>query len=239
MDLKSVKRNLLLAVFLTTTAAMAAEPEPLFAGGMDLGGGHGIACFANAEQAQAVKDQQGKIDSHSLEQITSLEPLDLAEAKASSDTLVEPYSGEEYDQFVERIIFYTESSSPAIGAKLRKAQEALWATYYSTPHPIVAFFGKRISLSANCTYVQLAFQYMREAHVHLDSRLFFHPRMTVQGQATLVLHELVLSLFGSDESSGTKTSAAVSVLLTAHLSPSEVTRRLTQLGLLQETEPQD
>src|SRR5690606_17070104 len=129
--------------------------------GMDLGGGHGIACFAEDSDAQRVRDAQGFLPNELLDRITSLEPLDLAEARNRAELLDEPEAEADFEGHLEKILNTVDETLPAAGERLRSVR--LQVAMSSEGSVLLAFYRERIRLPENCAYVQLAYQKMRTA----------------------------------------------------------------------------
>lgn len=202
------------------------------AGGMDLGGGHGIACFERPEDARQVREAKGFIPDESLGRISSLEPLDLAESRQRTPHLYQARS-EDFEEDLENILNNVDETLPDLGERLRSVE--LQISMSQTGTELMAFYRERIALPETCAYVQLAYQKMRTAEVVIDERLFFHEKMSGLGRAVLLLHEMILHLDNPiDEDSGLRTSEAVSLLLRRDhaFSRSQTRSRLAELGFL-------
>lgn len=197
-----------------------------FAGGMDSGGGQGFVCFDSKEVAQAVMSNKGNIANEYIENITSLETLDLFEAKMkrgsslSVPSLMAIGESEGSESYLNRIIERIEKNIPVLGQKIRAAEHnfsndnLIWADIGLIPvndSNVVGAYDTPF-----CTLTTLAIQFKEENsdYLNIDPRLFLHPKMSNQSRAILFLHEyLYLTARRMGKTSSRSSRLAISFLI--------------------------
>ncbi len=170
-------------------------------GGMASGGGKGLVCFNSNEIAQEVRKNHRYIRDKDLLNITKIEMLDLHYAKIprgfnrKSSTIVE---GGNFITLLEKIISRIEVTIPILGKEIRKSESLFRDNIYFRNSAIEMANDENdiaINETDDCILTTLAKQYKDDGkyYIHLDERLFFHPKHSEVSKATLILHEYLYS----------------------------------------------
>ncbi|MGE3608508.1 MAG: hypothetical protein AB7I27_02880 [Bacteriovoracaceae bacterium] len=218
-------------------------------GGMDSGGGQGYVCFDSAEVAASVRKNQGNIEDRYINNITSLESLDLFEARMKRGSLTpilyENILNEDLQTYLANNISRIGKYLPSFANRIIQSQQSfreeniIWAQIGLVPvndSHVVASYDTSL-----CTLTTLAIQFKEEAldFLNIDPRLFYHSKMTVQSQAILLLHEYIyLVARNQGKTSSRSTRLAISYLIRddKKLSVLEVAQNLFKLGMLSQSE---
>lgn len=206
-------------------------------GGMGSGGGKGMVCFDSPEIADEVRDNEGIIPTEYINNITSVEMLDLYYAKlakgsdASMANLVKEKEGENYLDYFVRILNRIERTIPFLGKEIVKSQEKFNnGQILFLTKPLTPMFDENdvgFNASESCSKTTMAVQYFKQGKyfLHIDMRLFFHRLHSERSKAVLLLHEyLYLISRNKGETSSRRTRELI-----GHLIKNEEDTKLHQI----------
>ena len=174
-------------------------------GGWASGGGNAVVCFlrAHAEQAVArVKDNKGQIPDDLIPSIVSIEMYDNFEARLPRGLqqeipeIIEIKEGQPIKEWVLSLAQRFHRYVPAIG-------QNIYAGMHAIPDSNIRFYAgpvKQVNDISNvigtvnrnkCVITTMAIQrnFNDFYNLYIDSRLFNHPKHSLQSKATLLLHE--------------------------------------------------
>lgn len=176
------------------------------AGEWGSGGGNGLVCFDTDAHANQVRKNKFIISDELLPYIESIEVYDLYEAKkrrgvssGAKPEIIKIKDGEEFYDYFSRISHRFNDYNWAMNALVDQAKEIV-------PNSQILFHDSAVKNQndlgsvtlprSNCVIVTMAAQvnYSDHYQVHIDERLFFHPKHARQSQATLILHELIYAV---------------------------------------------
>lgn len=189
-----------------TTGSLTA-----FAGPGASGGGNALVCFDDpaipiAIHAAKLKDD-GTIKDEYLPRITSVEMLDLFQARLSAHPeesgsaliAVEPtkpglsYTNKPVSD-AEGILRRLEDVAPSVRASIRQGADALSGNVNYLESPVAQIDDIRLLYKydeSRCVVATLAAQDVANNSLFIDNRLFAHPKHSELSRATLFLHEWV------------------------------------------------
>lgn len=164
-------------------------------GGKERGGGTAIVCFNTKEQADGVKANEGVVPDELINEITSIEMLDLYETKLGYGVPkkvypIIPIKNDETElDYVEKIKTHWYFVAPKIGEMIAKVQK-MYAGDRTRDRKL--FPAKDVDPispppSNKCVYATLAWQDME--YLYLDSRLVDHPKHSKLSRGVMWLHE--------------------------------------------------
>lgn len=200
-----LKLSLSSLVFLLALAPLSAQ-----AGGQSSGGGgNAVVCFKDAAVAARVRAADGMVQDANLDQITSIEMLDLREAKglrqldATPAEMIPLEAGEKPDEYVERIKNRMMRYVPELSTLIQDGQNQFPA------HMIrwedlgvyrVHDMGVVSPIPGNCAWVTMAVQVGTDdlSQLIIDPRLFNHRAHSDLSRAVLFLHEYLYVMARKD-----------------------------------------
>jgi hypothetical protein len=214
---KSLKfRNIVgVSAFILTSALTSRA----YAGGWGSGGGNARVCFKTPDSAQKVIDQKGEITDDLLDQITSIETLDLYEAElprglsGKKIPIAQMREGESYLDYFDRIVARAVSTVPELGRAIRD-NRALFNDNTVILHDssLKRVYDEATVASTSdkrCVLATMAVQQNTNGYwlLHIDRRLFFHPNHSELSRAALLLHEATYAVargLGQTDSANTR-----------------------------------
>lgn len=192
-------KSLIVIVFLLITSFA-------FAGGSDRGGGNALVCFSNPAITKQIRDphhsQYGIIADSVLDQIDSIEMLDLYQAKLSNQShgipkpiveLPESSSIEGWDYAVllsDRIANFV----PALYFKILQSRTLLARNIHFSSNGVAKIDDTNLLFDfdrENCVIATMAAQDPQNEALFIDQRLFNHPRHSLQSRGVMWLHEWI------------------------------------------------
>lgn len=209
------------------------------------GGGNGLVCFSSKDVADAVKANKYIVKNEHLKSIESIEVYDLYEAKKrrglSSDKpeIIEIGESEEFYDYFDRLSKRFKNHNDLMAELVNMAKSLVPDSNIIFNNAAVKNqndLGNVTLPQDKCLIITMAAQvnYFEHYQVHIDERLFFHPRHSKQSQATLVLHELFYAIgrkhFKHSDSGSTR--SLLRYLISYHSSVTEgsVSRALVDLN---------
>lgn len=187
------------------------------------GGGNAVVCFSDPEIPSRIRDYNsptyGQILNDYIDKISSVEILDLYEAKlrrgfnSYTPKIIPSNPNKSVHEYIakiqKRLNYSLVSFNEAIQRSLEKFEDAniLWQ-----PHGIQrvddANFAGEID-TINCVVATLALQVQKNngLYLHIDERLYNHPKHSDLSKKVTFLHEVVYQIgmrIGHADSSGTR-----------------------------------
>ncbi|MGE3263078.1 MAG: hypothetical protein AB7K68_14955 [Bacteriovoracia bacterium] len=253
--MKLKKSILLLSLILFATAGSA------FAGSWSSGGGSAVVCFNDPNIVARVKARSGMVMAEELNDIESIEMLDLFEWKRPRGMegtpnlpLAEPMPGEKYTSFVKRI---TDRAYNTIGSHSSSLEGGIGNYLYTYQSIFTHIIGRNIEwtgtslvhlgdegtpirFGGNCTLVPLAVQEGEgfDLRLFIDDRLFFHPKHSEQSKAALFIHEFLYAMgrkLGQTDSSRTRLAVGWMMQNAPDVRIVDVLERLKDIGFVDST----
>jgi len=219
-----------------------------FAGTEGGGGGNAVVCFqkGNSELVEKIKEREGKIPDEVLAKIESIETLDLYQARqprglpSVTPSLVPLLPNETENQYINRILARFDRTVPTISDLIRVSRKELSTDkIIMSPAPLKTVFDadelQSFEDSGDCVLATIAVQYSEGdlTYLHIDERLFNHPKNSQLSRNALLLHEYVYlpaRKRGQKTSRPTRDLVGVMLTETPVLSVGEVLRIATRLG---------
>lgn len=205
-------------------------------GGMDSGGGHGVVCFDKVETAQMVKENVGYIPDSALDSIRSIDFLDAYFARmpvgmeAQVHELVDTSSftnGVEVYRFLKDRLKNTVPELYQIldeSEKLFEKTGITWGAIGDRPLGDTGFLN--VITDRNCTVALMAYQQtigFFANYLHVDHRLYLHPKHNLISAASLWLHEfLYLNARQRGEISSESVNMLVRLIIRKNLNPDKL-----------------
>jgi hypothetical protein len=187
-------KTLILALSLLSLNALA--------GGSDRGGGNAIVCFDSASIPKAIRTKGspdfGVITSKALGRITNIEMLDLYQAKLPKrDSLypariAKPEPGETPEAMAERLLDRISNYAPWVHKKIEIGQSALRGNVSQSKDGVATIDDINLLFSydrEHCVIATMAAQDATNDELFVDSRLFKHPKHSIESRAAMYLHE--------------------------------------------------
>jgi hypothetical protein len=178
-------------------------------GGMASGGGKGIVCFNNQQDLLTLRENDSVVKDEQIKNIGALQTLDLQVSfmggtiTGTTPSLDLALSDESLKQYLNRLISKLSLLYPEIGKEINLNRETLEESIYWRINPLRPAFDENDvtdHYSEVCGLTTFALQYTIDdkVFIHIDKRLFFHPKHSVSSQAILLLHEFIYSILRKD-----------------------------------------
>jgi hypothetical protein len=195
MTMSKVLKGLVLTLFLVPIS---------YAGNESSGGGSGIVCFTSIEAAKEVRENGGVVPDKLISKIGSLQSLDLQIAYMRKDingksrNLFLAKEGQTVSDYLEQLMLRLEQSYPELSQAINVEMGALQQNVYFRLNPLYRIHDENdvgTEESDYCTLTNFAIQYTsgRGTIIHIDERLYSHPKHSVSSKALLLLHEYIYS----------------------------------------------
>jgi len=207
-------------------------------GGMASGGGKGLVCFSASETAKKVRSNRGVVDNTDLNKIVSINALDFIYSNNTLPTL-SFFQNKGHTEVIEKILSRIEITIPFLYQNIIHTRKILekGTRYRQNPlkpiddeNDVVASYGSKCAL----TTLALNFNLESGPQLHIDNRLFNHPKHTDISKAILLLHEYIYfqaRLKGARDSQ--KTRELIRIILNGpSYTLDEFTKKVYSLGFI-------
>lgn len=196
MKMTRVANVLILALALVSSS---------YAGNESGGGGSGIVCFKSSEAANEVRANGGIVPDKLINQIGALQSLDLQLAfmrKNFDGTSREVFlakKGQSFNDYFNELLLRLDQSYPELSNAMKPEMGFMQRNIFFRVNPLDRVIDENdvgTEDSDFCTLTNFAVQYrgLRGAVIHLDDRLYSHPKHSTSSKAILLLHEYIYSV---------------------------------------------
>lgn len=246
-------KSVLLILFFFLTLNAHSKLDRAF-GEWGSGGGNALVCFEPVVVAdgnrsvniiEEIKANKNTIPDKYLQHIESIELFDLYEAKkrrgldSAKPEILAIKEDEKFYDYFERLGSRFEDTVYFMKGMVDQGKELLpdsriifhdFAVEYQNDLGSVTLPG------SNCLIITMAAQvnYNDFYEVHVDERLFNHPKHTKQSRATLILHELIYAVgrkhFDQTDSGGTRNIVRQYISYHPSITEGTVAKSLFDLG---------
>lgn len=201
-------------LFLTATILSAHANISKLYGEWGSGGGNSLVCFTDrfveyrgnqVDIIQNIKENNNVLEDDHLPFISSIEFFDLYEAKkprgfdSVKPEILGIEDGESYYDYFDRLGERFDKSVYRLTDIVKEAKALIPDSQFVFHDSAVEYqndLGSVTLPSKKCMIITMAAQvnYNGFYEVHIDQRLFNHPKHSRQSKATLILHELVYAI---------------------------------------------
>ncbi len=199
MHLRKLKTKLDRSQLLAIVALFTGSAT--YAGPATSGGGNSVVCFSKPEIVDQIKNNHGYLTDEFISSISSIEILDLHEAKfprgidRRRPKVVSAKNGENIESYIKKITNRLNFTIPELGQILRNG-----TAYFAPDHIIWQPFGLEPVQDSNqvgyidqsrCVIATLAMQRTvnQQNYLYIDDRLFNHPKHSLESKAVTLIHE--------------------------------------------------
>lgn len=155
-------------------------------------------------KAKEVRENGGVVPDKLISKIGSLQSLDLQIAymrkdiNGNSRKLFLAKEGQTVSEYLEQLMLRLEQSYPELSQTINLEMGALQQNVYFRLNPLYRIHDENdvgTEESDYCTLTNFAIQYtsVRGTIIHIDERLYSHPKHSVSSKAILLLHEYIYS----------------------------------------------
>ncbi len=200
---RRVFSNLIIGIFCIFSVNAHCEEvgDGTISGG---GGGNGVVCFDSTSIVDQIHANGGYIDNAMLPNIVSIESYDLFEARQPRGMagelvpqIIEPAEGERFLVYISRVMSRVNWTIPRLVGHANDALRRLDSNNIIRQpfglEPVNDVNTVGLLDSGRCVLATLASHFFEgeKTYLHVDQRLFDHPRHGRTSRAVLILHEVL------------------------------------------------
>lgn len=196
-------------LFLVVFSANSYAQRASSGGGMGSGGGSGVVCFSSIEVTNIVKKSGGVVADKYIKDIQALQSLDLQLAfmkkgvDGKSPNLYLAKKDQTVKSYLDELLLRLNHRRPELFHAIKLKLENLEENIYYRINPLLRVLDENDVGSEDsdyCTLTTFATQYEvdGETIIHLDERIFLHPKHSVSSKGVLLLHEYIYSVLRTE-----------------------------------------